>query len=190
MLTLADILMAIAPFVIVLGLLAWTGRRERRRREVHTRQVALIDRIHKRLGAVASPVVRRHRRGWRVSMAVPFERPAMSEALLRIVLDALPSPRSRSTAARNRPEPAARHSAFTGGRHRCQTGVDVMDVNTYLLEILVRDRLAEMRARGEQASRVKAARQHGHPLRSIGSAVDSSRAMEAERSSKHGAVRS
>jgi hypothetical protein len=65
-----------------------------------------------------------------------------------------------------------------------------MDVNTYVLEILVRDRLAEMRARGEQASRVKAARQHWHPLRSIRIAVDSSRAMEAERSSKHGAVRS
>ena len=94
MLPLAGILIAIAPFVIVLGLLAWTSRRERRRREVHTRQVALIDRIHKRLGAVASPVVRRHRRGWQVSMAVPFERPAMSEALLRIVLDAFP-PRDR-----------------------------------------------------------------------------------------------
>jgi hypothetical protein len=73
MLTLAGILIAIAPFVIVLGLLAWTSRRERRRREVHTRQVALIDRIHKRLGAVASPVVRRR---------------------LRIVLDAFP-PRDR-----------------------------------------------------------------------------------------------
>jgi hypothetical protein len=94
MLTLAGILIAIAPFGIVLGLLAWTSRRERRRREVQTRQVALIDRIHKRLGAVASPVVRRHRRGWQVSMAVPFERPAMSEALLRIVLDAFP-PRDR-----------------------------------------------------------------------------------------------
>ena len=90
MLTLAGILIAIAPFVIVLGLLAWTSRRERRRREVHTRQVALIDRIHKRLGAGASPLVRRHRRGWQVSTAVPFERPAMSEALLRIVLDAFP----------------------------------------------------------------------------------------------------
>jgi len=94
MLTLAGILIAIVPFVIVLGLLAWTSRQERRRREVQTRQVALIDRIHKRLGAVASPVVRRHRRGWQVSMAVPFERPAMSEALLRIVLDAFP-PRDR-----------------------------------------------------------------------------------------------
>jgi hypothetical protein len=94
MLTMAGILVAIVPFVIVLGLLAWTSRRERRRHEVHTRQVALIDRIHKRLGAVASPVVRRSRRGWQVSIAMPFERPAISEALLRIVLDAFP-PRDR-----------------------------------------------------------------------------------------------
>ena len=94
MLTMAGILIAIGPVVVVLGLLAWTSRRERRRHEVHTRQVALIDRIHKRLGAVASPVVRRRRRGWKVSIAMPFERPAISEALLRIVLDAFP-PRDR-----------------------------------------------------------------------------------------------
>ena len=64
-----------------------------------------------------------------------------------------------------------------------------MDVNTYVLEILVRDRLAEMRARGEQASRVKAARQHWQPPESSRMVIDSSRAIEAERSSKHGAVR-
>lgn len=92
--TTASILIAIVPFVIVLGLLAWTSRRERRRLEVRTRQVALIDRIHRRLGAAASPVVRRRRRGWQVSIAVPFERPGTSEALLRIVLDAFP-PRDR-----------------------------------------------------------------------------------------------
>jgi hypothetical protein len=65
-----------------------------------------------------------------------------------------------------------------------------MDVNTYVLEILVRDRLAEMRARGEQASRVKAARQNWQPLPSSWMTIDSSGAIEAERSSKHGAVRS
>jgi len=65
-----------------------------------------------------------------------------------------------------------------------------MDVNTYVLEILVRDRLAEMRARGEQASRVKAARQHWQPLKSAWMAIDSRREIETERSSNHGAVRS
>ena len=94
MLTLAGLLIALVPFAIVLGLLALTGRRERRRLEVQVRQMALIDRIHKRLGAAASPVVRRRRRGWQVIVAVPFERPAVSDALLRIVLDAFP-PRDR-----------------------------------------------------------------------------------------------
>lgn len=65
-----------------------------------------------------------------------------------------------------------------------------MDVNTYMLEILIRDRLAEMRARGEQACRVKAARQSTEPLEPAGLAIDSSRAVEVERSPKHGAVRS
>jgi hypothetical protein len=118
MLTLAGILIAVAPFVIVLGLLAWTSRRERRGREVHTRQVALIDRIHKRLGAVASPVVRRHRRGWQVSMAVPFERPAMSEALLRIVLDAFPpcdrGQRPLEIVLRRRPDTPLSRAGATG----------------------------------------------------------------------------
>ena len=63
-----------------------------------------------------------------------------------------------------------------------------MDVNTYVLEVLVRVRLAEMRARGEQASRVKAARESLQPPGASWMAIDSSRA-EAERSSKRGAVR-
>jgi hypothetical protein len=65
-----------------------------------------------------------------------------------------------------------------------------MDVNTYVLEILVRDRLAEMRARGEQASRVKAARENWQPQKSSRMAIDSRRAVAAERSSKHGSVHS
>jgi hypothetical protein len=64
-----------------------------------------------------------------------------------------------------------------------------MDVNTYVLEILVRDRLAEMRARAEQASRVRAARQESQLLTSSRTATDTRRTVEAERSSEHGAVR-
>jgi len=88
MLTLLGVLVAIAPFAALLGALTWTSRRERLRLEVHTRQVALTDSIHERLGAVAAPVVRRCRRGWQVRLAVPFERPALTEALLAIVLEA------------------------------------------------------------------------------------------------------
>ena len=163
MLTLAGILIAIAPFVIVLGLLAWTSRRERRRREVHARQVALIDRIHKRLGAVASPVVRRHRRGWQVSMAVPFERPAMSEALLRIVLEAFP-PRDRGQRpleiVLSRGPPRHFHGRAPPVSNR-----------------------SRRHGRGRRGNR-----QHWQPLESSWMVIDSSRAIEAERRSKHGAV--
>jgi len=92
MLTLLGMLVAIAPFAALLGALAWTSRRERRRLEVHMRQVALTDSIHERLGAVAAPVVRRGHRGWQVRIAVPFERPVLTEALLAIVLEAFARP--------------------------------------------------------------------------------------------------
>jgi len=91
MLILLGVLIAIAPFAALIGALGWTGRCERQRREVQARQVALTDSIHERLGAVAAPVVRRRRRGWQVSIAVPFERPALTEALLAIVLEAFTS---------------------------------------------------------------------------------------------------
>lgn len=71
MLTVFGILVATAPFVIVFALLAWTSRRERLRRDVQTRRVALTDSVHERLGAVAAPVVCRRRRGWQVTVAVP-----------------------------------------------------------------------------------------------------------------------
>ena len=92
MLTLLGFLIAIAPFAALFGGLAWTSRRERLRCEVQMRQVALTDSIHERLGAVAAPVVRRRRRGWQVRIAVPFERPVLTEALLAIVLEAFTRP--------------------------------------------------------------------------------------------------
>jgi len=42
-----------------------------------------------------------------------------------------------------------------------------MDMNNYVLEVVVRDRLAEMRARGEQSARVRAASREPRPLRSV-----------------------
>jgi hypothetical protein len=88
MLVLLGVLTAIAPFAVIVGLLAWMARRERLSREAQDRQIALTDCIHERLGAAAAPVVRRHRRGWEVRLAVPFQRPAVTEALLAIVLEA------------------------------------------------------------------------------------------------------
>ena len=92
MLTVFAVIVALTPFAALLAALAWTNRRERLRGDVHARQVALTDSIHERLGAVAAPVVRRRRRGWQVRVAVPFERPALTEALLAIVMESFGSP--------------------------------------------------------------------------------------------------
>jgi len=40
-----------------------------------------------------------------------------------------------------------------------------MDVNSYVLEVLVRERLAEMRAMGERSARLREAREKSRPLR-------------------------
>jgi hypothetical protein len=40
-----------------------------------------------------------------------------------------------------------------------------MDVNNYVLEVLVRERLAEMRAKGEQSARLREAKPESRPLR-------------------------
>jgi hypothetical protein len=85
MLTLCAAVIAAAPYAVVLALLAWANRREHRRRDVQARQIALTDSVHERLGAVAAPVVRRRGRRWQVCVAVPFERPAVIQALLAIV---------------------------------------------------------------------------------------------------------
>ena len=47
-----------------------------------------------------------------------------------------------------------------------------MDVNGYTLEVMVRDRLAELRARGEQSSLISAARrQSGRPPAALARAL-------------------
>ena len=79
------VLVASAPFAMVLALLAWAEPRDRRRRDVYERQIVLTDNIHERLGAVVAPVVRRVRGGWQVRIAVPVDRAVVVDALLPIV---------------------------------------------------------------------------------------------------------
>jgi len=83
-----------------------------------------------------------------------------------------------------------------------------MDVNNYTLEVLVRDRLDEMRAAAARSARIRAARLESRPLRmALSRALDQVRQrlhgvvgfsrvairtrgeVDAERSSRHGAVR-
>jgi hypothetical protein len=83
--TLVGILVLAAPIAIVAALFARLDRRERRHGLEIQRQIALTDAIHARLGAVAAPVVRRGRNGWRIGVTVPFERPAVVDAVLASV---------------------------------------------------------------------------------------------------------
>jgi hypothetical protein len=86
MITLVGIfVIAAIPFVAVSALLRLVERRQDRRDLQRNQQIMLTDAIHWELGAVAAPVVSRRRDGgWRVSMAVPIDRPAVVAALLRV----------------------------------------------------------------------------------------------------------
>lgn len=65
------------PLAAVVALLGAVGRIERARETRIARQVAVTDAIHRELGAVVAPVVRRRFGGrFRVEIAVPFQSPA------------------------------------------------------------------------------------------------------------------
>jgi len=80
----AVLVMLAVPFAAVSALLAIVERLQDRRDSQRDRQITLTDAIHWELGAAAAPVVSRRRGGWRVSMAVPLDRPAEVAALLRV----------------------------------------------------------------------------------------------------------
>jgi len=81
----AIVVIAAVPFVAISALLRLLERLQDRRDLQRDQQIMLTDAIHWELGAVAAPVVtRRPGGGWRVSMAVPIERPAVVAALLRV----------------------------------------------------------------------------------------------------------
>ena len=81
----AILAIAAIPFAAVSALLRLVERRQDRRDLQRDQQIMLTDAIHWELGAVAAPVVNRRRGGgWRVSMAVPIDRPAVVTALLRV----------------------------------------------------------------------------------------------------------
>jgi len=72
------------PCLALSALLVFIERREDRRQLTRDRQIALVDAIHSELGAAAAPTVTRRRSGWRVSMALPLDRPGLVADLLRL----------------------------------------------------------------------------------------------------------
>jgi hypothetical protein len=82
------VVMTLLPFLAVAGLLWLAGRIRARREACIARQIALTDAIHRELGAVAAPEVRRGRsREWIVSVRVPLHREETVGAIIRITHD-------------------------------------------------------------------------------------------------------
>src|SRR2546422_4130293 len=77
------VVVGLFPCLTLLALLGLTARVERRRAAVIARQIELTDAIHREVGALVAPwVMRRPGGAWRVRVAVPFERPAVVEAVV------------------------------------------------------------------------------------------------------------
>lgn len=96
------IMIALIPFLVVWGLLRIVGAVERRREQSVSRQIALTDAIHRELGAVAAPQVRRSWTGeWVVSMRLALSRESTVGTIARITgelfrrLDGRAEPRLR-----------------------------------------------------------------------------------------------
>lgn len=79
---------ALAPFAAVAGLL-WLARVIGNKRDAGiARQIVLTDAIHRELGAVAAPVVRRGwTRGWTVWVRLPLQREETVGVITRITHD-------------------------------------------------------------------------------------------------------
>ena len=116
--TAATIMMAMTPFLMV-GALLEISRRVAHAREVRVaRQIALTDAIHRELGAVAAPEVRRGWAGdWLVSVRLPLHREGLVGAISRIThdlfrrLDRREIPRVRLVLVPEEPRPLRRPMA-------------------------------------------------------------------------------
>src|SRR5438067_883205 len=71
--TVIGLMFAASPMVLTVALLAAAERRQRRVQSEVARQIALTDALHRRLGALVAPFVRRRGGVWQVSVAVPAE---------------------------------------------------------------------------------------------------------------------
>jgi hypothetical protein len=93
-----SLLVALFPFGLLIAALKISNWRQHVRLAEIARQIAVTDAIHAELGAVVSPVVRRKlRRGWRLSIPVPHDRPDTVMQVLRA------AHRAFSTAERTSP---------------------------------------------------------------------------------------
>ncbi len=79
-----------SPILVILGLLALAGWRDRRRETMIARQIRLTDAIANQLGSIVAPVVTKPLgRPWRVDIQVPVGRPATVSRIVGITHDTL-----------------------------------------------------------------------------------------------------
>jgi hypothetical protein len=88
------ILAGLSPLLLVAGLLALAAWRDRRALAATARQIRLTDALAEEVGAIVAPVVRKHRRGWRIAIPVPFGRPTVVARILGVVHQTLGRPGS------------------------------------------------------------------------------------------------
>jgi hypothetical protein len=86
----AGIALVLLVFAGPFALLGLAARAERARGERVARQIAVTDAIHRELGAIVAPFVRRRgRHAWEVRMAAPLDRPAAVGRILAIAYGVL-----------------------------------------------------------------------------------------------------
>ena len=83
--SLGALLAVVVPFALLGALLHLVTRREQRRIAAASRQVVVTDAIHRELGFVVAPVVRKRLWGrWQLLIPVPFDRPQTVARVLDI----------------------------------------------------------------------------------------------------------
>ena len=83
--TLLGLAVVLTPFAAIVGLLRVADRIAWRRDERYARQIELTDAIHRELGAIVAPIVRRRRGGgWLLSMTAALDPPGTIATILRI----------------------------------------------------------------------------------------------------------
>jgi hypothetical protein len=82
---LTGILVWLSPLLLVGGLLALAGWRDRRALAATARQTRLSDALADEVGVIVAPVVTRRFGEWRVRIAVPLGRPAVVARILRVL---------------------------------------------------------------------------------------------------------
>jgi hypothetical protein len=80
----------VIPPALVVSLLLFSNHVQRASADAVARQVAVTDAIHRELGAVVAPVMRRRGwGGWELRMAMPLERPNLIGPVLAVAHRAL-----------------------------------------------------------------------------------------------------